>query len=620
MKRGSGRWLATLLLTLGTGLHAATTIYVATAFGPYKSIDSGATWVQLFATVNNPLLSNRLNADAIAVDPLDPSTVYFVRGPSGFYKSTDGGQSWSATLTLGYTLGGDENHPQALAIDPVKTNVIYSVAYPTSGGPVILKSTDAGATFAPTTHLPAPSDDPSQDGVSVAAITMDPSHSGVLYAVGADYVFKTTDFGNTWTQIASEKTTGAEITSVYVDPSHGQTLYAVSNPGSCGPKFFICGLLKTSDGGNTWNQLSGLPSNNVFSVAIEPNSGAIYVDATVTGLGVAAVKSTDGGNTWTPLYDQFSDNPGSGEIVAVDPNAPSTVYALPVGYNQMYQSVDGGANWSHVLFPQGCDKPGACGGTNSATNFVVAKSAPAPPPPPDISTNGIVNGASFAPGVVPNSWVTILGTNLAAKTDDWSNSIVNGQFPISLDGVSVTIGGKPAYVYFVSPGQINVLAPDVGFGSLEATVTTPGGTTGAFTVTSDQYGPAFFLWPNNQPVATRQDFSLAVKNGTFAGTTTVAAKPGDVIILWGTGFGPTNPVAPAGEGVPSDTTYSTTALPSVTINDISAKVFGAALAPGFGGLYQIAIQVPNSIPSGDWPIQATIGGVESPTGTVISIQ
>ena len=67
-----------------------------------------------------------------------------------------------------------------------------------------------------------------------------------------------------------------------------------------------------------------------------------------------------------------------------------------------------------------------------------------------------------------------------------------------------------------------------------------------------RYGPAFFPWPNNQVVATRQDFSLAAKNGTFAGATTVPAKPGDVIILWGTGFGPPIPAAPAGEETPSN--------------------------------------------------------------------
>jgi uncharacterized protein (TIGR03437 family) len=49
-------------------------------------------------------------------------------------------------------------------------------------------------------------------------------------------------------------------------------------------------------------------------------------------------------------------------------------------------------------------------------------------------------------------------------------------------------------------------------------------------------------------------------------------------------------------------------------------VYGAALAPGFAGLYQIAIQVPSSIPNGDWPIQATIGGVQSPAGVLLSVQ
>jgi uncharacterized protein (TIGR03437 family) len=114
-------------------------------------------------------------------------------------------------------------------------------------------------------------------------------------------------------------------------------------------------------------------------------------------------------------------------------------------------------------------------------------------------------------------------------------------------------------------------------------------------------------------------YSLAVKPGTFVGTTTVAAKAGDVLILWGTGFGPTNPAAPSGTAVPATNTYSTTSPPTVTINNVQATVYGAALASGFGGLYQIAIQVPLTMADGDWPIQATIGGVQSPGGVVLSV-
>jgi uncharacterized protein (TIGR03437 family) len=238
---------------------------------------------------------------------------------------------------------------------------------------------------------------------------------------------------------------------------------------------------------------------------------------------------------------------------------------------------------------------------------------------PTISANGVVNGASFQPGIVANSWVTIEGAGLASKTDDWSNSIVNGALPTSLDGVSVSMGGKAAYIYYISPGQLNVLAPDVPAGPVTVTVTTTVGTSATFASAASAYGPAFFVWPGNQVVATRTDYSYAVKAGTFAGATTVAAKPGDVIVLWATGFGPTNPAAPAGVAVPSDQAYDTGTLPSVTIDNVPATVYGAALAPGSVGLYQIAIQVPPSLADGDWPIQALIAGVLSPAETILSV-
>ena len=124
-------------------------------------------------------------------------------------------------------------------------------------------------------------------------------------------------------------------------------------------------------------------------------------------------------------------------------------------------------------------------------------------------------------GHVANSWVTIQGTNLAGQTDDWSHSIVNGALPTTLDGVSVSMGGQAAYIYYISPGQLNVLAPDVPAGPVTVTVKAPGGTSASFTATADAIRPAFFVWPANQVVATRTDYSYAVKAGTFAGATTV---------------------------------------------------------------------------------------------------
>jgi uncharacterized protein (TIGR03437 family) len=257
--------------------------------------------------------------------------------------------------------------------------------------------------------------------------------------------------------------------------------------------------------------------------------------------------------------------------------------------------------------------------SNLAAGLAPADSIPISVPAVDAS--GVVSGASFQSGIVPGSWLTIKGTNLSpVASDTWEKAIVNGKLPTSLDGVSVNVGSKPAYVYFISPGQINVQAPDVGTGPVPVTVTTPGGTSVAVTATVAAQSPAFFLWPGTQAVATRNsDGSLAVKNGTFTGATTAAAKPGDVLILWGTGFGPTIPPVPSGIQVPSDQVYNTSPV-TIKIGTVDAQVFGAALSPGYAGLYQVAIQVPASMADGDYPLKATVSGVTSPDGVILSVK
>ncbi len=205
-------------------------------------------------------------------------------------------------------------------------------------------------------------------------------------------------------------------------------------------------------------------------------------------------------------------------------------------------------------------------------------------------------------------------------TDTWDKAIVNGKLPTVLDGVSVNVGSSPAYVQYISPTQINVQAPDVGTGPVPVTVTTPSGTSAAVTATVVAQAPAFFLWPNSQVVATRNsDASLAVKNGTFAGATTVAAKPGDVLILWGTGFGPTTPPVAAGIQVPSDKVYNASPV-TVKLGTANVQVFGTALSPGFAGLYQVAIQVPAPLADGDYALTATVSGASSPSGVILSVK
>jgi uncharacterized protein (TIGR03437 family) len=438
----------------------------------------------------------------------------------------------------------------------------------------------------------------------VDRIFADPTVSGTIYVLtdNGDYFFKSTDFGSTWIEIAQK------YAPSYVDPHNSLIWYDVTG-GSVDSA-----LLKSTDGASTFTQLT-IPSDEVTSVSVGAVSSTVYATGDVAGLGGTVLKSTDGGDTWTALKNGlFTAISG---IVWADPVDASTVFVNDSIYpGSFYVSTDGGAHFNASKLPQGPPDcvPGNCS-TPEISDLLFAASIPSPP-----AITAVANGASFQPGVVANSWVTIQGTGLAPKTDDWSHSIVNGALPTSLDGVKVTMGGKPAYVYFISPGQLNVLAPDVPAGPISVTVTTPSGTSANFATTASVYDPAFFLWPGNQAVATRTDYSFAAKPGTFAGATTVAAKPGETIILWATGFGPTTPAAPVGFAVPSDRTYATATLPSINIGNIPATVDGAALASGSAGLYQIAVKVPGSLTDGDWPIQASIGGVQSPSGVVLSVK
>ena len=92
---------------------------------------------------------------------------------------------------------------------------------------------------------------------------------------------------------------------------------------------------------------------------------------------------------------------------------------------------------------------------------------------------------------------------------------------------------------------------------------------------------------------------------------TVAAKSGDVLIFWATGFGPTDPPTPAGAAV---TGAPKAATPSITVGGVPVTSIYAVLSPGSAGLYQIAVQLPDSLPAGIAVVQATIGGVPSPGG------
>ncbi len=232
----------------------------------------------------------------------------------------------------------------------------------------------------------------------------------------------------------------------------------------------------------------------------------------------------------------------------------------------------------------------------------------------------VANAASESTaGIAPNSWVEINGTGLAPAGDSrtWkSTEIVKNQLPTQLDSVGVTINGKPAYVYYISPSQINVLTPpDALTGSVNIQVTVSGAQSNVFTVPASTVTPSFFVLQGGPYIAaTHANGSLLGPTTLYPGAST-PAKPGETIVLYGNGFGPTaNPVA-VGSAIQSG---SLAQLPSVTIGGTPAAVQFAGLVSA--GLYQFNVVVPANAPDGDLPVQATANGQSTQSGTSIAVQ
>jgi uncharacterized protein (TIGR03118 family) len=237
---------------------------------------------------------------------------------------------------------------------------------------------------------------------------------------------------------------------------------------------------------------------------------------------------------------------------------------------------------------------------------------------PVLSTgNTVVNGASFQPGIAEYSWITILGSNLSSTTRIWNpaTDFVNGALPKQLDGVGVTVDGKPAYVYYISPVQINALVPaDSALGTIQ--VSTANQTLGSASVPAaiEVTAPAFFTLANGNVAALHANNTVVGPTTLYPNNSTPAA-PGETIELYATGFGPGTTTIPDGQVI-------TTPIPitgvTVTIGGAPAQVTYQGLVQA--GVYQINAVVPASTPTGNAGVTAAIGGQTTQSGVVLAVQ
>lgn len=241
---------------------------------------------------------------------------------------------------------------------------------------------------------------------------------------------------------------------------------------------------------------------------------------------------------------------------------------------------------------------------------------------PTVADTGVADAFNFQRGVAENTWIALFGQNLSTETRTWDGSpeLARGELPMSLGGVSVTIGGKPAAVYAVSPTQVNVLAPlDAATGNVPVVLKNAAGESTPVTAVKVAMLPGFYA-PFSQD---GKLFVTAVENSTGAilgkqgvePRATRAFRPGDVVQFYANGLGPTNPPVPENQFV--RTPAALVNAPAIRINDVPAEVLGAVLVNS--GLYQINARIPD-VPNGDHPIVVEVGGTRSASNVSITIQ
>jgi uncharacterized protein (TIGR03437 family) len=233
------------------------------------------------------------------------------------------------------------------------------------------------------------------------------------------------------------------------------------------------------------------------------------------------------------------------------------------------------------------------------------------PNAPFFTAAGIVQAATqTSEALAPNTLGTIYGTNLSWTTHAaQAFDLDGGTLPESLEGVTVYVGGFICRLLYVSPGQINFLMP------YEITAQTAlvwvsrqgvGGPVGAdgrplVSIKVATTAPGFFQWSGNFIVAEHADGSLI--------TPASPAQASEVVVLFAAGLGRTSPDSASGVPPTTATTILYASQLQIMLNGVALppeSIYYAGVTPGFAGLYQINVTLPDVLPP-DPAIQVVIG-------------
>ncbi|HEY7680935.1 MAG TPA: hypothetical protein VIC04_10510 [Terriglobia bacterium] len=400
----------------------------------------------------------------------------------------------------------------------------------------------------------------------------------------------TTQFGTATTDVLYGNAVAVNASGVYVV---GETAGTFAGQTKAGGLFDAFVAKFDLAGSQQWVRQFGTDADD-YGYGVAVNSIGVYV---VGGVGGALPGQTGigGSDVYVRRYDVNGAETGTSQF-----GSPS--------HDEAY----GIAADSTGVYIGGYSSGAGLGGTplGGSDAFVLRI-----PPPPDILVGGIVNAASFAQHPAPlgpGTIATIFGTNLNDGSTALNTSFgSDGLLITSLGGSQVRVNGVLAPMFFSTPGQLAIQIPNEVAGQTTAnvTVTASGQTSvirsifveavspGVFTANQSGSGPGAITHVNGSAV-TQQN----------------PARPGEILVLYATGFGVLSP--PLATGAPS--AGNTTAAPAtLTVDGAAATVLFSGSTPGLVGLNQINFTVPASTrTANNIPVVVTIGGKQANTVTI----
>ncbi|MBZ5607742.1 MAG: serine hydrolase [Acidobacteriia bacterium] len=242
---------------------------------------------------------------------------------------------------------------------------------------------------------------------------------------------------------------------------------------------------------------------------------------------------------------------------------------------------------------------------SGADLFATAKYTDGTASAPQIrAVKGVVQGASFEPGVTGGSWFTVFGWNLSKTTRQWGDAdFADGKLPSKLDGVEIKVNGQPASIYYISPGQINAQLPNLSVtGTATLKVIVDGVASQPEAIEIRASSPEFIRYSvggKSFVAAQHVDGTVVADPALVPGLR--AASVGETIQVYGIGFAG----SPDGVIINQVTNVSNTV---VKVGTQTANVSFSGLVAA--GLFQTNVVIPK-MPPGDYVVGLTVNGVSS---------